>query len=125
MRMHKLCSHTSLAPAEGRSIAQAVSCWLPIAAARVRVQVRLCGICGGQSGTRRGFLRVIRIPPTAPHSSSTIRVWYNRQIGGRRTKWTQSHRTPRNQNTYLLNNQNYYHKVGTKGVNTENSPILN
>jgi hypothetical protein len=48
----------------GRAIAQAVSRWLPTAAARVRSQV---------SGTRAGFLRVLRfplpilIPPTAPY----------------------------------------------------------
>jgi hypothetical protein len=30
------------------------------AAARVRGKVRLCGICGGQSGTGAGFLRVLR-----------------------------------------------------------------
>jgi hypothetical protein len=52
----------------GRAIAQAVSRWLPTAAAWVRSQVRSCGICGGQSG----FLQVllfpppILIPPTAP-----------------------------------------------------------
>jgi hypothetical protein len=32
----------------------------------------------------------ILIPPTAPHSSSIIRSWYNRPISGRRTKWTVS-----------------------------------
>jgi hypothetical protein len=42
------------------------------AAARVRSQIRSCEICGGQSGTGAGFLRVLRfplpilIPPTAP-----------------------------------------------------------
>jgi hypothetical protein len=56
----------------GRAIAQAVSRRLPIAAARVRSQVSSCGMCGGQSGTEAGFLRVLRcpmpilIPPTAP-----------------------------------------------------------
>jgi hypothetical protein len=60
----------------GRAIAKAVSRRLPIASAQVRAQVRSCGICGGQSGTGAGFLRVLRfplsiiIPPTAPHSSS-------------------------------------------------------
>jgi hypothetical protein len=69
-------------PLCGRAIFQAVSRRLPTAAARVRAQVRSCGICGGQSGTGAGFLRVLRflllilIPPTAPHSSSSIiRGW--------------------------------------------------
>jgi hypothetical protein len=62
----------------GRAIAQAVSRRLPTAAARVRSQLRSCEIYGGQSGTGAGFLRVLRfplpilIPPTAPHSSSSI-----------------------------------------------------
>jgi hypothetical protein len=46
------------------------SCWLPNAAARVRVRAA-CGVCGEQSGTGAGFLRVIRfplpiIPPISP-----------------------------------------------------------
>jgi hypothetical protein len=76
---------------------------LPTAASRVRNQVMSCGIYGGQSGTGAGFLLVLRfplpilIPPTAPHSSSSvIRGWYNRPVNGRRSKWTQSHLTPRN-----------------------------
>jgi hypothetical protein len=78
-----------------RAIAQAVSRWLPTAAARVRTHVRSCG-------TGTGFLRVLRFPlpilitPTATPSSSIIRGWYNRPVSGRRTKWTQSHPTPRN-----------------------------
>jgi hypothetical protein len=80
--------------------AQAISRRLPTAAARVRAHVRSCGICGGQSGTGAGFLRLrlfplpILIPPIARRSSSTIRGWYNAPISGRRTKWTQSHPTP-------------------------------
>jgi hypothetical protein len=69
-----------------RAIAQAVSRRLPTAVARVRAWVRSCGICGGQSGTGAGFLQVLQfplpilIPPTAPHSSSIIRGWYNRPL---------------------------------------------
>jgi hypothetical protein len=65
-------------------------------------QVKSCGIYGGQRGTGAGFLRVLRfplpilIPPTAPHSSSIVRLWYSRPVTGRRTKWAQSHLTPRN-----------------------------
>jgi hypothetical protein len=85
-----------------RAVTQAVSRRFPTAAARVLAQVTSCGICGGQSGTGACFLRVLRfpllilIPPTVPHSSSSIiRVWYNMQISARRTNWTQSHLTPR------------------------------
>jgi hypothetical protein len=80
--------------AGGRAIAQAVSLRLPTAATRVRTQVRSYGICGRQSGTGAGFLRVLLfplpvfIPPTASHSSSIVRSWYNRPVSGRRAKWT-------------------------------------
>jgi hypothetical protein len=74
---------------------QGVSRRLPIAAARVRAQIRSCGICGGQSGIEAGFLRVLRfprpilIPPTAPHSPSSImRGWYSRPNSCRHTKWS-------------------------------------
>jgi hypothetical protein len=46
---------------EGRAVAQAVSRWLPTAADRVHVRAA-CGVCGGQSGTGAGFLRVLRFP---------------------------------------------------------------
>jgi hypothetical protein len=61
-----------------RAVAQAVSRWLPTAAARVRARVWSCGICGGQRGAGAGFLRVLRFPlpifspPIAPHSPSSI-----------------------------------------------------
>jgi hypothetical protein len=59
----------------GRAIAEAVSRWLPIAAARVRSRVWSSEICGGQSGAGAGFLRVLWfplpfIPPNAPSSQS-------------------------------------------------------
>jgi hypothetical protein len=56
----------------GRAVAQAVSRWLPIAAAQVCIRAA-CGVCGGQSGIGAGFLRVLRfplpiIPPISPSS---------------------------------------------------------
>jgi hypothetical protein len=67
----------------GRAIAQVVSRLNPTAAARVRVWSN--GICGGQSGSGAGFLRVLRfplpifIPPIALQSHSPIIWgWYNR-----------------------------------------------
>jgi hypothetical protein len=70
-----------------RAITQAVSRRLRTVAARVRAQVKSCGIYSGQSGTGAGFLLVLRftlpisILPTSPYSSSyIIRGWY--------TKWT-------------------------------------
>jgi hypothetical protein len=63
-----------VSPKIGRAIAQAVSRWLPTAAARVRARVWSSGICGGQSGAGGGFLRVLRFPlpifiPPIPPSS--------------------------------------------------------
>jgi hypothetical protein len=58
----------------GRAIAQAVSRWLPTAAARVPSRVWSSGICGGQSGAGAGFLRVLRFPLTVfipPNSLSS------------------------------------------------------
>jgi hypothetical protein len=46
----------------GRAIAQAVSRRLPIAAARVRSQVKSCGICGGQRGLVQGFSEYFGFP---------------------------------------------------------------
>jgi hypothetical protein len=80
---------------KSRTIAQAVSRWLPIASARVRARVCSCGICGGQSGAGAGFLRVLLFPlptiiPTIAlqSPSSIIWGWYNRPNNGRSTKWT-------------------------------------
>jgi hypothetical protein len=70
------------------------------AVARVRSQFKSCGICGEKFGTSTGFLRellsplTILIPPNAPYPS-TIQGWCNGPISVWRTKWTQSHPTPR------------------------------
>jgi hypothetical protein len=59
----------------GRAVAQAVSRRIPIAAVRVRAQVRSRGICDGHIGTVEGFHRVLRfllpilIPLTLLNSS--------------------------------------------------------
>jgi hypothetical protein len=42
----------------GYALTRTVSCQLPTATAWVRSQVKLCGICGVQSGNGVGFLRV-------------------------------------------------------------------
>jgi hypothetical protein len=73
----------------GLAIAQAIS-------RPGSTQVKTCGICGRQSGTGEDVLRVrpfhlpILNPSNSPYSS-IIRGWYDGSIGGRRTKWTQSH----------------------------------
>jgi hypothetical protein len=88
-----LCSEYILR-VKGRAIAQAVTRWLPPAAARVRSRLWSSGICCGQSGAWAGFLRVLRFPlpirSTKFSILTIIRGRYNRpRINGRRTEWTQ------------------------------------
>jgi hypothetical protein len=45
----------------GSVVPQAVSRWLPTVATRVRIRAA-CAVCGVQSGTGAGFLRVLRFP---------------------------------------------------------------
>jgi hypothetical protein len=71
-RATALLNNIFVSAATGRAVDQAVRRWLPTAAARVHVPAA-CGICGGQSGTGAGFLRVLRfplpiIPPISPSS---------------------------------------------------------
>jgi hypothetical protein len=60
----------------GLTIAQAVSLWLPTAVVRVRAWVCSCGICGGQSGSGAGFLRVLPVST----SCSAITIIYHLRL---------------------------------------------
>jgi hypothetical protein len=84
---YRIYSNESYRNSQGGAIAQAVSGWLPTAAALVRARVKSCGICGGQSGTGTDLFRVllfplpIFIPPIFPQSpSSIIWSWYNKPV---------------------------------------------
>jgi hypothetical protein len=79
-----------------RAVAQAVSSWLPRAAAQVRVRAT-CGVCDGQSSVGAGFLRVLRFPlPIIPPISIIIITWgwHSRPISDRSAEWTQIDYTP-------------------------------
>jgi hypothetical protein len=70
-----------------------------IVVARIRFQVKCCGIYGGEVAVGQIFSRIslfpvpVLIPPTAPYSSV---LWGCGSNSGLRTKWTLSHPTPRN-----------------------------
>jgi hypothetical protein len=51
-----------------------VSRRLAIAAARVRSLNKSCGICGGQSGTGAGYLRVLRFPLPIIYSTNCSKI---------------------------------------------------
>jgi hypothetical protein len=55
----------------GRAVAQAVSCRLPTAEAQIRIRVRLCEICEGQSDDRAGLSLSISIS-LANHSTDCL-----------------------------------------------------
>jgi hypothetical protein len=93
----------------GCTIAQAVSCWLPTSVAWVRSRVWSSWICGGQSGSGAGFLRVLQfplpifIPPITPQSPSPIIWgWYNRPEVAT-IQGTYSHPTSNKRKSFYLN----------------------
>jgi hypothetical protein len=73
----------------GRVVPQAVSRRLPTATDRVRPRSGHVGSVVSKVALAQVFVGVLRfplpilIPPTAPHSSSIIRDWYNRPVSGR------------------------------------------
>jgi hypothetical protein len=76
----------------GRVIAEAVSRWLPTAAAQVWAKVRLCGICGGQNRTGGRFSPSTSVSPPNTHSndcSTRNKIWGCRGDGcGEKVFWS-------------------------------------
>jgi hypothetical protein len=79
---------------QGRAIAQAVSRRLSLLRPGFEPRSGRVGLLVDEVALGQvffeyfGFLMPILIPPTAPHSSSIVRGWYNRPVSDRRTKWT-------------------------------------
>jgi hypothetical protein len=81
----------------GRAIAQAVSRWLPTAAARLQTRVWSSGICGGQRWTKwccGRFSPSTSVSPANLHSTNfsiiiITRGGYSRPLSGRCAEWTQ------------------------------------
>jgi hypothetical protein len=96
----------------GRAIVRRLLAGLPPRRPGFQVRSGHMGFVVDKVALGAGFLQVLRfplpilIPPTAPHSSSSIiRDWYNRPISGRRTKWTnKSHPTSINKKNALKTN---------------------
>jgi hypothetical protein len=72
-----ICANLYVSIFFDRIIAQAVSRWLPITAARLLTRIWSSGICGGQIGAGAGLIQLFRfplqnfIPPNSPSSLST------------------------------------------------------
>jgi hypothetical protein len=81
----------------GRAVAQAVSRWLPIAAARARVWVGMWGLWWTKQHRGR-FSPSTSVSPANHSTNFSIIIitqgWRNRPIGGRSAEWTQLDSTP-------------------------------
>jgi hypothetical protein len=80
-------------PGEGRAVAQAVSRWLPTAAARVRVRAGMWGLWWTKRHWGR-FSPSTSVSPASHHSTNFSIIiitlgGHNRPIGGRSAEWTQ------------------------------------
>jgi hypothetical protein len=80
----------------GRAVAQAASRQPFTAAARVRVQVRPCGMCGERNGIGKVSLRVLRFYSAAVIQTYAYAyaIWgmNNRSVGGRNSDVDSVHR---------------------------------
>jgi hypothetical protein len=74
-------------------IAQAVSRWLPTAAARVRVRAA-CDVCGGRSGTGVSSFEYFGFPCQSSFHQFLYHNNHIRPISGRSAEWTQLDYTP-------------------------------
>jgi hypothetical protein len=73
------------------AVVQEVSHRLLNAVAWVQSWVKSCGICGGQSSTGAGLLRVLRFPLSLIHSTncSTVNTIYHPGLIQYANKWLQ------------------------------------
>jgi hypothetical protein len=73
----------SNSPPSGRAMAQVVSRRPLTAEAQVCAQVNQCGICGGQSGTGKGFSPSSSVFPSIYHSTVALQthiIWGMRNM---------------------------------------------
>jgi hypothetical protein len=104
-----------------RAIGQAVSHWLPTEADRVQTRDQSCEICGGQSGTGAGFLRVLRFPlPIFIPSASPQSYSLSPEAGTIGQEWpqyqeTQSHPTKNNKKLIELPSFNNFRETNALG----------
>jgi hypothetical protein len=82
----------------GRAVAQAVSRWLPIAAARVRSRAGLWGFVVDKTALRQFFSEYFGFPCQSFSTNFPIMViirgWLNRPVGGRSAQRNQLESPP-------------------------------
>jgi hypothetical protein len=119
LKFSSLCSSRSNS-GKGLTVAQAVSRWLPTAAARVRVRAGMWGLCWTKRHWGR-FSPSTSVFPANHHSTNfsiiiITRGWQNRPIGGRSAEWPQfGLHTPLYQLKKLINSGKIFHDRGTGG----------
>jgi hypothetical protein len=101
---------------KGRAVAQALSCWFPTTAARVRAMSGHVGFVVDKVALGQVFSWVLRFSPANHHSTKFFFIIltqgrYNRPVCGRCAEWTLWDSTPQYTNLKKLCSRGHYAEI--------------